>query len=230
MQLIENVFEQPYFELQESVSKNVLSRLRFTALVAEKVNQNHRLYRECVVIPAVEKFMEGVTASGKAIGCIEHPDENKNVLLTASHLITEARYFDDSKSVLCLAEILNTSRGRDLMVLIESKAQIGASTRGSGNVKVLANGVNEVCNDYVLHSIDIVSSPSFGKDTMISAKNLFESYRSQIVIEKELEYRYHEALDSGFSGTWEKFLTLCEKENDANYALIQEQRLAGFKI
>jgi hypothetical protein len=230
MQLNEICTEQLFFELQESTNKNVLGKLRFTALVAEKVNQNHRLYRECVVIPAVEKFMEGVTASGKAIGTLEHPEGNKNVLLTASHLITEARYFDDSKSVLCLAEILSTSRGRDLMVLIESKAQIGASTRGSGNVKLLANGVNEVCADYVLHSIDIVSSPSFGTDTMISAKNLFESYRPAIVIEEELTYRFHEALDAGWVGTWEEFLTLCEKENSANYALIQEQRLAGFKI
>jgi len=228
MILQETVMEQPHFELMESAGeKNVIGRLKFTAIQCNKVNLNHRIYSNTIVEPAVGVFRKSLSANGKALGCLEHPVSG-NVLTTASHLIEDCKYFADSQSVLCLAEILNTQKGRDLKVIIEAGGACGASTRGRGNVKVRGDGIQEVQSDYVLESVDIVSSPSSG--LAITKHSLFESFKVAD-IEQELVERFHEAVKAGIVITWEGFLKRIEEQEDLpTYYTLLEKRLAGVKI
>ncbi len=64
-------------------------------------------------------------------------------------------------------------------------------------------------DDYKLLSIDLVSAPSFGLDTMISKANLIES--GNVVFEKILtenekaELRYEHAKSAGYRGEFETY-------------------------
>ena len=75
-----------------------------------------------------------------------------------SHIITEL--YEDGKNFIGKAKVIDTPNGKIVKNLLESGVRLGVSSRGLGSVKTNKNGVNEVQDDFVLSTVDIVSDPS----------------------------------------------------------------------
>lgn len=162
--------EETDLVLEESKNKNILRNLRFNYVRAEKLNANNRVYPESVISKDAERFNDALKKSGIS-GQLNHPKINSTELDKISHVLTGISYNPKTRLGVAEAVILNTTKGRDLLTLINSNVKLGASMRGFGTVA--AN--RRVNDDFKLMSIDLVENPSFGSDTLISKSNLIES-------------------------------------------------------
>jgi hypothetical protein len=68
--------------------------------------------------------------------------------------------YEDGKNFIGKAKIIDTPNGKIVKNLLESGVRLGVSSRGLGSVKTNKQGVNEVQDDFVLSTVDIVSDPS----------------------------------------------------------------------
>ncbi len=193
--------------------ENILGKLRYTFIVADKKNSNDRIYPSNILAREIRRFGERLAESNIA-GQINHPQIGAHSELDKiSHIITSADFDQNSKTGIAESAILKTTKGKDLMVLLNASVPLGASVRGRGQLD--QNGY--VMNDYELLSIDLVSAPSFGRDTAITAKNLIESgnqffTRSTSTENEKAIALYERALEMGFKGDFSTYLkTVYEK-------------------
>jgi hypothetical protein len=88
-------------------------------------------------------------------------------------------------------EVLNTPMGQTLRSLIESKVQIGISSRGVGTTKKDGD-YDVVQNDYQLICFDIVSEPStpgaflFTENKVVSRKEIDQFFGRSVRIDRIL--------------------------------------------
>lgn len=158
--------------LEESKNKNILKSLKFNFVRADKENSNKRIYGNDLVMKEIRNFDNRLNKSGIA-GQLNHPRLTGSELDKISHVITNASYNPKTKLASAEAQILNTTKGKDLLTLINSGVRLGASMRGLGTVSG-----KQINDDWKLLSIDLVENPSFGSDTMITKSNLIESGNS----------------------------------------------------
>ena len=121
-------------------------------------NQNGRVYPFSVLKKEVRNFNEKYVKQDRALGELGHPMGPTVNLDRVSHVITEL--FEDGKNFVGKAKIIDTPNGKIVKNLLESGVRLGVSSRGLGSVKTNKNGVNEVQDDFVLSTVDIVSDPS----------------------------------------------------------------------
>ena len=121
-------------------------------------NQNGRVYPFNVLKKEVRKFNENFVQKDRALGELGHPSGPTVNLDRVSHIITEL--YEDGKNFIGKAKIIDTPNGKIVKNLLESGVRLGVSSRGLGSVKANASGVNEVQDDFVLSTVDIVSDPS----------------------------------------------------------------------
>jgi len=94
----------------------------------------------------------------KVLGELDHPSDGRTALQRASHVITDLRLEGDR--VIGEAEILNTSKGRDLKAILEAGVPVGISSRGYGSTKTDGKGKDVVQEDYKLVTFDFVAEPA----------------------------------------------------------------------
>lgn len=192
---------------EKAEDQNILGKLRYTFIVADKKNSNDRIYPSNILAREIRRFGERLAESNIA-GQINHPQIGAHSELDKiSHIITEATFDKDSKKGIAESAILKTTKGKDLLVLLNASVPMGASVRGRGQID--ANGY--VREDYELLSIDLVSAPSFGRDTAITAKNLIESgnsffTHSAISEDDRAVALYERALEAGYRGDFTSYL------------------------
>ena len=121
-------------------------------------NQNGRVYPFSVLKKEVRNFNEKYVKQDRALGELGHPSGPTVNLDRVSHVITELQ--EDGKNFVGKAKIIDTPNGKIVKNLLESGVRLGVSSRGLGSVKTNKNGVNEVQDDFVLSTVDIVSDPS----------------------------------------------------------------------
>ena len=121
-------------------------------------NQNGRVYPFSVLKKEVRNFNEKYVKQDRALGELGHPMGPTVNLDRVSHMITEL--YEDGKNFVGKAKIIDTPNGKIVKNLLESGVRLGVSSRGLGSVKTNKNGVNEVQDDFVLSTVDIVSDPS----------------------------------------------------------------------
>lgn len=122
-----------------------------------KKNRNGRIYPTPILESAVNKYIEEEVKTKGAIGELNHPKSPIPDPAMASHRIVELR--KEGNDFYGKALILNTPQGRVVAGLLEGEVRLGVSSRGLGTVKAV-NGVNEVQNDFLLKTVDIVHNPS----------------------------------------------------------------------
>jgi hypothetical protein len=192
---------------QTSEDENILGKLRYTFIVADKKNSNDRTYPSNILAREIKRFGERLAESNIA-GQLNHPQLGAHSELDRiSHIITSADFDKDSKQGIAESAILRTTKGKDLMVLLKASVPLGASVRGRGQLD--QNGY--IKEDYELLSIDLVSAPSFGRDTAITAKNLIESgnsffTRSAMTEDEKAIALYERALEMGYKGDFSTYL------------------------
>ena len=121
-------------------------------------NQNGRIYPFSVLQKQVKEFNNNFVKQDRALGELGHPSGPTVNLDRVSHVITELQ--EDGKNFVGKAKIIDTPNGKIVKNLLESGVRLGVSSRGLGSVKTNKNGVNEVQDDFVLSTVDIVSDPS----------------------------------------------------------------------
>jgi len=157
----------------------------------------------------------------KIAGQLEHPLAGITRLDKVAHILNSVWYDRLTKLASAESFILDTSRGRDFMTILDSGLKTGVSMRGFGNV---FNG--KVQSDYRFDTVDFVLHPSFGSDATIDQSNIIESANSifdekedkgkdmkdkmmgltESYIEKMIESIYGMQIDEGsFEGSLEDF-------------------------
>tara|TARA_Y100000590_G_scaffold47747_1_gene50552 strand:- start:7107 stop:7730 length:624 start_codon:yes stop_codon:yes gene_type:complete len=121
-------------------------------------NQNGRVYPFSVLQKQVKEFNNKFVKQDRALGELGHPMGPTINLDRVSHVITEL--IEDGKNFVGKAKIIDTPNGKIVKNLLESGVRLGVSSRGLGSVKTNKKGVNEVQDDFVLSTVDIVSDPS----------------------------------------------------------------------
>ena len=122
--------------------------------------QNGRIYREELMTREIDRLSEDLS-NRRVLGELDHPTDGKTSLKRVSHLITNLKIKDGIIVGEC--EILNTPEGKTLKALIESKVQIGISSRGYGSTRTSTDSKVEgevVQDDFVLKTWDFVADPA----------------------------------------------------------------------
>lgn len=101
------------------------SIIEFAALPLDIETGNGRVYPTTVVRPAIEEANELVSSNQKVLLCTAdgHPPEENPEPINASHRILKS-WIEDGY-VWCQAEVLETSNGKDLQVLINLGIPLG---------------------------------------------------------------------------------------------------------
>ena len=121
-------------------------------------NQNGRIYPHAVLKKEVNNFNNKYVKEGRALGELGHPMGTIINLDRVSHVIKELK--EDGKNFVGKAKVMDTPNGKIVKNFISEGVKLGVSSRGMGSVKQNKEGVNEVQNDFVLSTVDIVADPS----------------------------------------------------------------------
>lgn len=196
---IVEVVEEELFDHQIAESeKLILRRMSFPFAVADMENLNKRTYPASLLKREVQRMNDKIKNS-KIAGTLEHPQDGLTKLGDVSHFIEGLEFDEDSKTARATAAILGTTKGNDVLTLLQAGLKMGVSMRGFGTV---TDGF--VADDYSLESIDIVTAGSFGKDVEISDINLHESLNSRLQREKKnVSALYQEALMAGYTRSFQ---------------------------
>ena len=138
--------------------KNKQQYIKGIFMQSDIQNQNGRVYPYNVLKKQVKEFNEKFVKQDRALGELGHPSGPSVNLDRVSHIITELH--EDGKNFIGKAKIIDTPNGKIVKNLLESGVRLGVSSRGLGSVKTNKSGVNEVQDDFVLSTVDIVSDPS----------------------------------------------------------------------
>lgn len=142
----------------------------------DEPNKNGRLYPLSIMQKEVERYQEQIREK-RSLGELGHPPNPTVNLHQVSHLITELRV-DKNNTVYGKAKILETPMGKIAQNLLQEGVGFGVSSRGLGSLKE-KNGINEVQDDFLLATVDIVSDPSapnaFVKGIMENAEWILEN-------------------------------------------------------
>jgi len=123
---------------------------------SNKTNKNGRMYPRNVVEKEVGRYQELIKEK-RSLGELGHPPNPTINLNQVSHLITELNM--RGEDAYGKAKILGTPMGKIAENLIREGVRLGVSLRGVGSLKE-KNGINEVQDDFLLSTVDIVSDPS----------------------------------------------------------------------
>jgi len=208
---IAEVLEDELFDhaIAES-EKLILRRMSFPFAIGDRENSNKRIYPSALLKREVQKLNDKIKDS-KIAGTLEHPNDGITKLGDVSHFIEEVEWNEFSKSARATAAILGTQKGKDVLTLLQAGLKMGVSMRGFGTV----GDDGKVQDDYNLASIDIVTSPSFGKDVEISDMNLHESLNTRLEKEKQnLPALFGEARLAGYTGSFQDYKKYLKEQDN----------------
>ena len=125
---------------------------------AEAKNQNGRIYPKDVLREEAENYKKNRVKENRALGELDHPDDEVVNLQNASHKITSMSW--QGNDLIGEVQVLTTPAGNILQELFRNNVNVGISSRGLGSVKQGADGTLIVDNDFELIAFDFVSNPS----------------------------------------------------------------------
>ena len=125
-------------------------------MMAEKQNQNGRVYQLDEMVKEVGRYMSDMVKTRRAIGEMNHPQSTEVNPVNACHLVTELR--QNGNYFMGKSLILDTPMGQLLKSLVKDKIQMGISTRGLGNLSESSGG-KRVSNFHLI-CLDVVHQPS----------------------------------------------------------------------
>lgn len=121
-------------------------------------NRNGRIYPNYILENEVNRYIKEYVDESRAVGELGHPQGPTINPDRISHLITEIR--KDGSNWLGKARILESQpHGKMVRGLLDDGVKLGVSSRGIGSLKE-CDGVNEVQDDFMLSTVDIVMDPS----------------------------------------------------------------------
>jgi hypothetical protein len=125
-------------------------------MMAEKQNQNGRVYQLNEMIKEVDRYTTSMVKTRRAIGEMNHPQSTEVNPVNACHLVVELK--QNGNYFMGKSLILETPMGQLLKSLVRDKIQMGISTRGLGNLTESNQG-KRVSNFHLI-CLDVVHQPS----------------------------------------------------------------------
>lgn len=126
-------------------------------MMAEKQNQNGRIYQLDEMVKEVGRYMNDMVKTRRAIGEMNHPQSTEVNPVNACHLVTELK--QNGNYFMGKSLILDTPMGQLLKSLVRDKIQMGISTRGLGSLSE-GNGGGKRVSNFHLICLDVVHQPS----------------------------------------------------------------------
>jgi len=157
MKLIKEVYQDVKYLTEETSNGGKSLYIEGIFAQADTDNRNNRKYPYAVMEKEVNRYQQMIE-SKRSLGELGHPPTPTLNLNNVSHLITSLKL--EGKNVIGKAKILDTPMGNIARNFINEGVCLGVSTRGLGSLKELANGINEVQDDFHLTTVDIVADPS----------------------------------------------------------------------
>jgi hypothetical protein len=219
MELRENFFDKKVKIITEDKDTGTI-KVRFPFVVVDQKNGNGRTYSRKLIEREIGKVNEKIASGESIFGFVGHPANAVGELSEVSHLIENLKLEQDT-GYGTASILVDMKGGSTLKVLLKANAKIGASMRGFGEV----DSAGRVKQNYDMRGIDFVLSPSYGQHAKFSRADIIE----QIEAERKKHENsstaaklYEEALESGYSGTFEDFT----KIRNSNVHLAESTRLA----
>lgn len=172
------------------------------AIVAGVVNGNGRRYPVSVIESAVAQLKGHLNESAgqgrvkQVLGEAEHPSDKNG----RSNLLETVVKWDevsfDGTTVRLGGVILGTSKGKDILALMEGGVKPGVSLRGYGESKVVKEGGRKIeeVTDLHLTGFDLVLEPSFKNEAVLESIQVeAEKTAEEIKMSEELEVKLTEA-------------------------------------
>jgi hypothetical protein len=122
-----------------------------------QINKNKRIYSEGEMDREVNRYINEMVKTNRAMGELNHPTKAEVDLERACHMVTEIKkegntYFGKSK-------VLSTPTGQIVRSLVNDGVKIGMSSRALGKLTEQTNGINRV-SEFRLVAVDCVADPS----------------------------------------------------------------------
>lgn len=154
-------FDQFEYVLEEQNTKGP-SRLKIRGVYmeSETVNKNQRVYDQQDMRREVDRYVEEMVNTQRALGELNHPASAEVDLERACHMVTGLRW--DGTSVVGESVVLSTPTGQVVRSLINDGVKVGMSSRALGQLSEQGNGVNRV-SGMRLVAVDCVADPSCSK-------------------------------------------------------------------
>ena len=162
------LLDAPIMESRKGLG--VIMKLGGQFQYADRPNANGRIYPFDILENAVKEIQDDLE-SRRVMGEFDHQPDAKIHLDRVSHLLT--RLWMEEGSVFGEMEILEkTPMGAIAKALVESKVQLGISSRGVGDMETTIHEGNEfyqVLPGFTFVTFDIVAEPSV-QDSYLSIK------------------------------------------------------------
>ena len=160
-----------------SAAGNGVRRVRAIGITADVVNGNRRRYPRPVLERAVAELQDRLQESASqgrfiATGEAEHPSDKGGRPSVLETVVKWEAASLEGQIVMIEGIILPTSKGRDILALVENGVPIGVSMRGYGAakpVKVDGEAVQEVTK-LSITGFDLVSEPSDPQARLIESQ------------------------------------------------------------
>ena len=158
--------------LTEAEKRQVKNGALFLTGVMQRAgakNGNGRIYKKETLEREIKNYHK-LVRDRRALGELDHPDDQVINLKNASHLVTDIWWEGDDVKGKCF--VLDTPSGKVLKELVKAGVKLGISSRGLGSVKE-SGGDTIVEDDFQLICFDFVSEPSTtGAFMMTEGKNI----------------------------------------------------------
>lgn len=135
-------------------------KIRGVYMESETVNKNQRVYDQHDMQREINRYVEEMVRTKRALGELNHPASAEVDLERACHMVTDLHW--EGKSVIGESVVLSTPTGQIVRSLINDGVKVGMSSRALGQLSEVGQGVNRV-NEMRLIAVDCVADPSCAK-------------------------------------------------------------------
>ena len=123
----------------------------------EMINKNKRIYSEGEMDREINRYVNEMVKTKRAMGELNHPTKAEVDLERACHLVVDLK--KEGNTYYGKSKILTTPTGHIVRSLIQDGVKVGMSSRALGKLTEQNNGINRV-SDFRLVAVDCVADPS----------------------------------------------------------------------
>lgn len=183
-------------ESENGVKKYIISG---PFMKADSPNGNNRIYPKDVCDKAIDKLRPKVMDKQIRM-LVDHPFWEGAKLSDAGALLLEISNIQPDGYAYYKAQVLDTTKGKDLKVIMDAGGKIGCSTRGYGTSsddqewEGFPGRYSVIRDDYELKSIDFVDDPSVSETTMLAQYESLKKGSLKMKTLEELKAAYPELI------------------------------------
>ena len=149
-----------YILEEKSTKGPSVLKIKGVYMESETVNKNQRVYDQNDMRREIDRYIQEMVVTKRALGELNHPTSAEVDLERACHMVTGLHW--DGKSVVGESVVLSTPTGAIVRSLVNDGVRVGMSSRALGQLHEEQNGINRV-NEMRLIAVDCVADPSCPK-------------------------------------------------------------------